>query len=220
MDFFGSLPQPEPPPRPVYQAPPVWARPSSRVLPAVIPGSNLLIHRPTVAVCMDYLRVYPDALVFTVRVQYRSGQTPRLHGEKGSVHPFRGSIFPYGDPAELRRVLRFGVLYADGRRALVQRRPPHPQHGGEPERPVMKSLSGYGTTGEWHQDFYIWGLPQQGPVTIVYSWLDQEVPESSFEIDGDAVRAAADRIVVLWEDDGEDDGAEEDGREDDDTAES
>lgn len=206
MDFFASLPQ-EPRVRPAAREPsPVWVRPSFNVLPAAIPGNSLLIHRPTVAVSLDSLRVFPDALTFAVHVQYRGGRDPGRR-RVGFSSPFRAHQHP-ADQAEAKQVLRFGVLYTDGRRAVPERRV-HPQPGHEPRRPVIRTLSGHGTDGEWYQDFYIWGLPDEGPITLVYDWLDQDVPESRYEIDGDAVRAAADRIVVLWDDDGDDkDGAD------------
>jgi hypothetical protein len=45
----------------------------------------------------------------------------------------------------------------------------------------------------------IYGLPDEGDVTLFYQWLEFEVPESSVVIDGDALRAAAERATVLWE---------------------
>lgn len=212
MDFFASLSPQEQPPRLVRQRSPVWIRPSSNVLPASIPGDSLLLHRPRVAASIDGLRVYPNALAFNVHVLYRGGRDLSRRPDGHSSSPFRTAVFSPGEPADLARALRLGVLYADGRRALAHYQLPRPPRDAEPEPPVMRPLSGHGNEGAWFQDFYIWGLPEEGPITIMYSWLDQDVPESRFEIDGDAVRAAADRIIVLWEDDGdEEDEQNEDG---------
>jgi hypothetical protein len=207
MDFFASLPPQEAPPRPVRQRSPVWTRPSPNVLPAPIPGDSLLIHSPAAAVSIDGLRVYPNALAFTLHVLYRGGRDLRVR-RPGGPSPFRIAGLPRDDPASANRDLRLGVLYADGRRAIPEFRTPHTPRGREPEAPVMRTLSGHGSEDEWAQGFYIWGLPAEGPITLVYQWLDQEAPETRHEIDGDAVRAAADRIVVLWDDDEEDEDAD------------
>ena len=37
-------------------------------------------------------------------------------------------------------------------------------------------------------------------MTLVVSWLEQGIPEARGELDGTAIRAAAQRAVVLWPD--------------------
>ncbi len=41
-------------------------------------------------------------------------------------------------------------------------------------------------------------LPPDGPVTLVVSWPAQGIEEARAELDGAAIRAAAQRAVTLW----------------------
>jgi hypothetical protein len=44
------------------------------------------------------------------------------------------------------------------------------------------------------------GLPAEGNVKLFYRWLSLDVLEASIELDGDALRSASARAIVLWND--------------------
>jgi hypothetical protein len=42
------------------------------------------------------------------------------------------------------------------------------------------------------------GLPAEGNVELFYRWLNLDVSEASIESDGDTLRSASARAIVLW----------------------
>ncbi|MCC9309421.1 hypothetical protein LN042_20445 [Kitasatospora sp. RB6PN24] len=164
-------------------------------MPACLSFEHLLVHTENLAVFVNNLRAYPDGVEFAVHV--------RRSRDAGLAHPpWLASPFerhaPFADGADGRgadRYLRFGVQYADGRRAQADR---FHRLGSSMEPPLVTYGSGGGGEGRWDQDVWIWGLPQEGSITVVYSWLAENVPEASFVLDGQELRTAASRARVLW----------------------
>lgn len=200
MDFFDSIPRPEPPERPKRLKRPTWMRPEN-IVPITVPFDRILLHTPEVGVFITALRAYPSGFELTVSVRRPRSAERGGHRDRPN-NPFgRHRLDPDGqDDEAAARALRFGVLFADGRRAAADGRRPLPieRSGTPPEVPTMSQQGGHGSDHDWEQTFWVWGLPEEGPVTIVYSWAAQNVPETSLEIDGDQLRSAAGRAVLLW----------------------
>jgi hypothetical protein len=193
MDFFESLPEPPPPERP--QPPPrhPWERPET-VIPGSVAAEALLARTEDVAVAVGSLRAYRNGFEFTVHVRQRRVEE-FLHDPFGR-HPRRR-----GEADLPAQALRLGILYADGRRVAISGRF-HPSHdelaAGEL---VLHHGGSRGSDRQWDGDFWVHPLPPDGPVTFVVSWLAKGVTEARAQVDGAAVRAAADRAVELWPDD-------------------
>jgi hypothetical protein len=96
--------------------------------------------------------------------------------------------------------LRFGVEFADGRKAtnLGQRRPPddtapsislHP-HGG-----------GGGGGRSWQFGYWVYPLPPAGPLTLGVAWPTRGLPEQIHALDAAPITDAASASIVLWDDD-------------------
>lgn len=182
MDFFDSVPRPDPP---EPQRRPAWDRPDDRT-PVTLPLDHVLARTDRVAVFLGGVRVYPNGFELTVDVVYRTARRP----VRRPSNPFRGG-WPDGDDD----ALRLGVLYADGRRAIADQRP------ARPERPPMiRQRGGSGGAHGWEQRIWVWGIPEEGPVTLVCDWRAEDVPERRLDLDGDALRAAAARSAPLWPD--------------------
>jgi len=180
MSFFDSIPQPPPPPawRPRR---PVWSRPEA-VIPGCMGADLMLIRTEQAAVAVTTVCAYPDGFDFTVRVHVRDA-------EKFPPDPFG---WHGREPA-----LRLGVMYADGRRTATTAVHPRPSDDLA-GRLVLTRGGGGGDEHSWHASFWIYPLPPEGPVTLVVSWPEQGIPETRGELDGTAIRAAAERAVVLW----------------------
>ena len=208
MGFFDSMPAPVPPEPPRHRRPPPWHHPGHDVAPAVLAVDGLLVHRPALAVFLTGFEVYPHGFTFGVTVLRRrvGGRTTfGVHED----NPFGPHWLRRRDEVrQAERYLRFGVQFADGRGSAARvGYHPIPGHESSPEPPVMSPHRGHGGEGDWEQGYWIWGLPGQGDVALVYSWFDENVPESRFEVDGDALRAAAGRAVRLWTEPGGEEGA-------------
>jgi reactive intermediate/imine deaminase len=193
MSFFDSIPKPPPPPPEPDRPRPPWQRPDT-VLPGSVPAAVVLIRTDRVAVAVGSVRAYPNGFVFTAHVRRRG--TDETKGPHFS-DPFewhrhlRGRQTPEG-------ALRLGILYADGRRTATTSGYPRPGHEADAGGLVLQQGGGGGNDRSWDGDFWVHPLPPEGPVTLIASWLEYGVPETRAELDGAAIRAAAEQAVSLW----------------------
>ena len=102
-------------------------------------------------------------------------------------------------PRHPEQALRLGVLYADGRRTATNSGH-SPCADADDEHLILQQNGGGGNQLAWDQVFWVHPLPPEGPVTLVTSWLEHGAPETRAELDGNAIREAARRAVVLWPD--------------------
>ncbi|MDP9795611.1 hypothetical protein J2S43_004123 [Catenuloplanes nepalensis] len=193
MGFFDGLPPPPDAPDPVEPPRPAWMKPDG-TLGVPVPLEFVLAYGTDVAVCVSEMVAYPNGIEFTVSGVLRAGDQRRR-----ILHPAFQSHFPPGE-APGPDFLRVGVLFADGRIAtnLTFGGPSRP--GDEPAGPLMMRHSGHGDVRRADMTFWLWPLPPEGPLTVVFSWPAQGIDEFRAEMDGALIRAAADRAVVVWSD--------------------
>ena len=102
--------------------------------------------------------------------------------------------------ARTDELLRFGVQFADGRKATnLDRRAHDPDQ--EPDRPVLNQHGGGGGGLAWDMEHWVWPLPPPGPFTFVCEWPARGIAESGAEIDAGSILEAAGRAVTFWPDD-------------------
>ena len=101
--------------------------------------------------------------------------------------------------------IRVGIKLSDGSRAsnLRGRRRRH-----DPEQPpdgpvLVQHGGGGGQSGNGHvamrPGYWIWPLPPPGPVRLACEWPLLDIPLTTVELDGAALRAASERVVKLWD---------------------
>jgi hypothetical protein len=167
-------------------------------MPVAIGLQRTLVDTAEVHVRLDAVRVYSSGLCFRVIRALRPGAgeaARRAFAEGLAVGP----PGPF-DEAELLRGPLLGVRYADGRGAVLDlfcRYLATLPAGGA--FPVLEPGGAGSTDTEAELEVHLYGLPEQGSITLVWRWEAVGVPESSLELDGDALRAAAARALVLWE---------------------
>jgi hypothetical protein len=164
---------------------------SDAVIPGSIPAAVLLIRTERAAVAVGSVRAYPNGFEFTVHSRLRHEGEARWRPD-----PFEGD--GPGAGAEPDGALRLGVLFADGRRAATTGGHPVPRDDAGSLVLLPDGASGDGR--RWDANFWVHPLSPAGPVTLVASWLKYGVAETSAELDGDAIREAAERAVILWPD--------------------
>jgi len=170
-----------------------WMRPE-HAIPAGVPVNLIVIHTQDVAVTVHGLRSYEYGFEFTLREDYRReavevpGGGPPIIGADGEPAPLSEQI-----------TLRFGLLFADGRRGAIGRVAPAFQREAPPtgELWLAPGRSGGGPR-RWDREFWVYPLPPDGPVTFVASWLEQGVSEARAEVDAALIRQAAERTARLW----------------------
>ncbi len=166
------------------------APPRDWVLPAALPWAVKLGEGPLACVALERVRCWPDGVSLDL-VVFRLRVTRRVDLD----------VFFWNSPPT-PGTLRFGVLFADGRRVTNFDRldwpaPPRPADSGQP----MLQWGGGGGGGFYYQsEVYLSPLPPEGPLTLVVEWPDQQMPETRTELDAAAIRAAAAQALEIWSD--------------------
>lgn len=112
-------------------------------------------------------------------------------------------------PPEL---LRFGVQFADGRKATTlgadtPRRLRSATDEEEPSGPILSPSGGGGCDCEWDQEYWLWPLPPPGTLTFAIEWPSKEIELSMCEVDAGLIIDASESSEVLWPDAGESAGS-------------
>jgi hypothetical protein len=195
MGFFEA-------PEPVHEPEPVrvvWAGPPSNVLPAAVPLRLVLARTPDIAIAITNAGAFPTG--FEVTLSLRLREAPRGPGFDPLGQQFMGHL-GYGEhtagPAELPpELFRFGVQFADGRKATTVGNPFAPDE--EVEGPVLLSRGGGGGGRDWDQAYWVWPLPPPGPVAFVCEWPARGVEETRHEVDASLIVDAAGSAETLWD---------------------
>ena len=202
MGFFESLPAPPPvvAVRPKDGPWMPWMRPE-RVVPGSVAADVVLIHTDEAAVVVSGMRAYPNGFEVAVHAQQRHAPAEGRWISRGpGAVP---SELDDGDPGEFaRRMLRFGVLYADARRGATPRLPGPLQREPPPAGEVLiaEISTGHGDRRDSTSTYWIHPLPPEGPIVFVASWLGWGVAETQVPMNSALIREASQRAVTLWPD--------------------
>ncbi|WP_210491302.1 hypothetical protein [Patulibacter sp. SYSU D01012] len=162
-----------------------WERPPFGDVPGVVPVELVLAQNADVAIAVTSIAAYPTGLALDLVAMSRLD-------ERG-VGILR---YPSGEIDDTQDVaLRFGVEYADGRRATSL----DPWNGGrEADAPVLRSSGGGGSDHRRSEDYWLWPLPEAGHLDLVVEWPVHGIPLTRRTVDGDALRAAAGRARRIF----------------------
>jgi len=191
MSFFE--PPPPPPEPPHATAPtPEWVGPPDNELPASFPLDLVLTRTDELALFVHLGRAYVHGFDFTLGLARRAVPEENGHDPMMLWHPGRRRGFD--------EALRFGIAFADGRKATVfDQRPPWGDPEGEPAPDIVLMQRGGGGGGtSWDFRFWAWPLPPEGPLAFVVEWPAEDVALTRIELDSALVRDAAARAVILW----------------------
>jgi len=159
-------------------------------VPAVVAVSPVLARTDNTPLALTRVPVFRTRLGFTVAPRCRPGALPAGEVDLGGLM-WRGRR---GRPSELL----VGVEFADGRRASSL---PGGDPFGAPDGPdvlVLNQGSGSGQQLTVEQEWWLSPLPPAGPLRVVVRCDLLGLPETAVELDGAAIRAAAEDVVVLW----------------------
>jgi hypothetical protein len=92
---------------------------------------------------------------------------------------------------------RFGIGFADGRRAVADRMG---SHEGRPDI-ALTSHGSSASDRRWTGRMWLWPVPPPGPLTFAFAWAEQGVQETTVEVDAATLAEAAGRARELWPDD-------------------
>lgn len=218
MPFFEPLP--EPPERPEVPRQPMWAGPPDGIFGEAAPVRAVLVRSQALLVVVDHIICYPTGFEFSVAIRMRRPPAPDNPVMMRGGPLMGDNAWRAGRAADTR--MRLGVAFADGRKATNLDALPHFGPGGagisvsasapgasesgtattfdDRQAPILVPRGGGGSGARWDHTYWVWGLPPEGPLGLVVEWPAEDVAETRVDIDGGAIRQAAGRAEVLWED--------------------
>jgi len=183
MTFF-ELPPPEEPEEAELAREPDWVGPPRDQLAAIVPLGLRLVESDQALVVLHYARVYRqgfEAVLLAWRRPTEDDAEPRTswHRRMRVLHDIHSEEF-----------LRFGVEFADGRKASNLDRI-HSYAWDDPNPPKTPFLRGHSFPSENGQglgsDYWIWPLPPAGPLKFVAEWPVFGTGEQTATIDADLI---------------------------------
>lgn len=187
MSFFDGRRVPQPTPPPPHDQP-EWAAPPRGVLPSVSTQRAVLVHTDDLALVVQRFSVYPNGVTFELLCERRTPDRPEDRFLWELRYPPAGAL-----PDTF---VRFGVVFGNG--SSWSNLDPAP--GAHPRVPVVWGQGGGGGGGQWRQEYWVWPLPPDGPLTFVLSWPSEGIDEVSAEVDATELRERATEAEILWPD--------------------
>jgi hypothetical protein len=187
MSFFEPPPPPPEPPEEHRQ--PAWIGPPENELGIAVPLRRILFRSDDLAVALLGVVAFSNGLELQVAMRRREvpAEPDPMHFHMRSRHARGGELAP--------EVFRFGVEYADGRKATNLGFPFGEQ---EPAGPVLMERGGGGGGRSWSFGYWLWPLPPPGPLRVVIEWPVADIALTAVELDGSVLAAAAADVDVLW----------------------
>jgi hypothetical protein len=158
--------------------------PPENEIPVVLPVSVLLARAEDAAVALIGLQVYTTGVSFTLVIRVRPSSP------LSTARSLNELVWAHG-PGPSRFLL--GIELSDGRRRTSGM--PMPEEGGDL---VFHSGSGSGGEASVEQSWWLSPLPPDGPLRFVVRCPELGIEETVTELDGSALRRAADSVVTLW----------------------
>jgi len=185
------------PPRPrERQESPSWLASARGAIPGVAAIETILARTDAVGVSVASALVYPNGLEFEVVVVAEDEWT--------KLDPFFSRPDEDEEGVILPSLLRIGVEYADGRKAMNTGERwaswlDEEEDNPAPPDPILLGRSGGGGGGHWAYRFWLWPLPPPGPMYLVCEWPDADIPLTRREVDGKSIIETGARAQTLFE---------------------
>ncbi len=145
-----------------------------------------------VVVALQRVEVYSAGVAFTVSIRKRTYAGPLFE----KVHGFG----PMG--GDLAEKLALAVRFADGRQGSTDdyhgMAHVHPWNRVDDANPALVATGSGGTGHRFEVGYWLTPLPPDGPVTLTLTWPAAGIAETHVELDGAALRRAAERVVAPW----------------------
>ncbi|MEV0297031.1 hypothetical protein [Nocardia sp. NPDC050710] len=159
-------------------------RPSNEI-PATVAVDRILARTDDIAATLTGARVFSAGIELTIEVHLRRRRAGR------SVLDVFGRGYQGGNKDQIL----IGIEFDDGRTATTLRQP---EWDAPEDVPVLSSGAGSSSDVHGTTHLYLTPLPPPGRLSIIVAWPAYDIAEHRVELDSDALRAAAGRVVVLW----------------------
>jgi hypothetical protein len=161
------------------------------VLGALVVDRIEVVRTPDVHVAVEEVRAYLEGFELRLAIRSRSGPMP-----DHAVVAWRNAP----EPGQAISPPRLGLGFADGVR--LTNLSPALGVPADARGPLLVPLDVPGPPGLGQppgRRHWVWGLPPRGPLTVAVEVPALGVPETTVELDGEAVRAAGAKAELLWD---------------------
>jgi hypothetical protein len=151
--------------------------PPENEIPSMLLVEGMITRTPQVVLWIADVNVYSCGVAFTVEARQRTTTVMLNMFDFGRPHP------PASSPP-----LMIGV--EDAASAVATNLPG--------VRGALHPGRGHGNGFSGSAGYWLSRLPAPGPLAIIVAWPYFGLPETRFELDGEAIAQAASRVEVLW----------------------
>lgn len=145
-------------------------------IPAVVPFRLVLARSESLALWISNIRVYSTGMTFSLEAGQRNGD--QLLGMYGFGKPEAGYTPP----------MLFGIEDSAG---TISTNLPKVRSGLRPD-------GGGGDLSRQVMHYSLTPLPAPGSMSIHFAWPHFGIAEKQFKVDANAIREAADEVIILW----------------------
>ena len=199
MSFFEPLPPVEE--EPAYAAP-SWMQPPDDVLGVAAGSPFVLARTDALALAVWGLTAFPEGLTFSLAVVIRRGHEAEIDPDADfdfGFYRFYRQRRREPDRPLPDELLRFGVEFADGRKATNLGNPWDAESGQEPSEPVLAQRGGGGGGRSYRQGWWLWPLPEGDRLTFVAEWPAKGIPLTRHDVEAEPIRRAAREARPIWD---------------------
>jgi hypothetical protein len=195
-----------PEPRPWWHAP-------TNELGVPVPLRVVLARTDQVAVALIGAIAYASGVSLTLDVRIRPTAGNGTDVFNDPLDPFGHLMMRTHQTGELPpELLRFGVQFADGRKATTVGAElrwgwPGSEEEVEPHGPVLSAGGGGGGGEQWTTEYWLWPLPPPGRLTFAVQWPSKGIELTMRDVDAGIVIDAGKQAETLWPDTGRGQGS-------------
>lgn len=183
-DFFP--PPPKAPPQQSKSDVPMWAGPPKDELGALLPVQRLLVQTDYLAISLSELIAYSTGFSFALELLLRE---PLTIGR---------TVLPNHGGAKVSEALKVAIEFEGAGRATSLDRF-RAWTGPDPDPPFMQVMGYQYGSGQYRirLGWWVWPIPN-GDIRIDVEWPGEGIALISFDLDMDALRAAASGEIPRW----------------------
>lgn len=196
MDFF------RPPPRPerALNVPtlPEWIHPPPDEIGVLLPRAAIIARSKQALVALAGFHVYSKGVEIILMLRTLSEFV--FDDPTGVRQLMRRRIDPTNDSIP-DTVFRFGVEFADGRKATsLDRNWGSPDWQTKPPPAIHLGMTGGGGGAAFDWRVWLWPLPPLGVLALVCEYPQAAIALTRYEVDAASILEAASQSIKLWED--------------------
>lgn len=180
---------------------PPWFGPPEDVIGEAAGAGFVLARTDALALAVWGITAFPTGITFSLVIVRRAiddGFDPDMDTDM-AMHRYWRARRHHPDQPLPDDLLRFGVEFADGRKATNLGRNWDLPESQEPLGPILSQRGGGGGGRTYEHGWWLWPLPPGDRLAFVTEWPAQGLGLTRHEIDAEPLRRAAERARPIWD---------------------